>query len=269
MKFSLLVLAWFVSVDASAVSFVMFYFYKITDLQRVLIGKNLLSTYPLAHKQNVFEYQIVNIGNTSAINVRFRDDSIELQKIVDLSEQVLENYLSIGWFQVELHDRDSFPTDRFEILKGSPNTKFAEILPQMTVYHHVVVVPRNVQPIEDKNVTVDYTDSETKQVSHVSTLWYSKGRFSKKKVGLSRKLSYFSSLPSRRCTQGCDRNKFKTFPRICCNCSPIHCSVFIVLFPFQISLFGHKAKLNSDYCSITDLNYMGILNRISALNCLY
>ncbi|EFP04885.1 hypothetical protein CRE_29892 [Caenorhabditis remanei] len=131
MKFSLLILAWFVSVDASA---------------RVLIGKNMLSTYPLAHKQNVFEYQIVNIGNTSAINV-------------------------------ELHDRDSFPTDRFEILKGSPNTKFAEIPPQMTVYHHVVVVPRNVQPIEDKNVTVDYTDSETKQVSHVSTLWYSKGRF--------------------------------------------------------------------------------------------
>ncbi|EFO84062.1 hypothetical protein CRE_30579 [Caenorhabditis remanei] len=144
---------------------------------------------------------------------------------------VLAWFVSVDASAVELHDRDSFPTDRFEILKGSPNTKFAEIPPQMTVYYHVVVVPRNVQPIEDKNVTVDYTDSETKQVSHVSTLWYSKGRF-----------THYLHEDALKAVIGTSSKPFLGFAAIALpSTGPSSC-----LFPVRNLAIQSQSNLNSD-----------------------
>uniref|UniRef100_A0A1I7TDB2 Translocon-associated protein subunit beta n=1 Tax=Caenorhabditis tropicalis TaxID=1561998 RepID=A0A1I7TDB2_9PELO len=131
MKVMLLVFALLASVDASA---------------RVLVGKSLISKYPVAEQENVFEYQIVNIGDTPASNV-------------------------------ELSDEASFPTDQFKILSGSPKIKFATIPPNETVFHHVIVIPLIAQSVLDRDVIVDYTDSETGKIARVSTNWFSKGRF--------------------------------------------------------------------------------------------
>ncbi|CAL2040720.1 hypothetical protein CAEBREN_29022 [Caenorhabditis brenneri] len=113
---------------------------------RVLVEKDFISMYPVANQENVYEYHLVNIGDTSAVDV-------------------------------VLSDRDSFPTDRFEVLKGSLDARFAVILPNATASHHIIVAPRISQPILEADVVVDYTDSETKKVSRVTTTWYNKGRF--------------------------------------------------------------------------------------------
>ncbi|CAA93083.1 Translocon-associated protein subunit beta [Caenorhabditis elegans] len=110
---------------------------------KILIGKSFVTKYPVAQRENAFEYQIINIGLSPAL-------------------------------KVELSDLKSFPTDRFEILKGSATASFPVIPANSTIYHHIVVIPRVPQAIEDHDVTVNYTDSETGKRARTSTVSYDK-----------------------------------------------------------------------------------------------
>ncbi|CAI2350003.1 unnamed protein product [Caenorhabditis sp. 36 PRJEB53466] len=129
MKLILVLFVILASVDASA---------------KLLVAKNSITKYQIAYQENIFEYHIINVGNSPAINV-------------------------------ELDDRSSFPTDRFDVLKGSLHFKYASIAPNTTALHYVMIVPLTPQPMEDKDVTVDYTDSESGETLRMTAVSFKRG----------------------------------------------------------------------------------------------
>jgi len=112
---------------------------KPLDSARIVASKFSLSQYAVENMDYVIEYRLYNVGDRTAL-------------------------------KVSLDDRNSFPTQSFEIVKGLLQVRWEKIEPGANVTHSVVVRPRSFgtynytaamvtyYPTEDaKEVRVGYT----------------------------------------------------------------------------------------------------------------
>jgi translocon-associated protein subunit beta len=95
---------------------------------RLLIAKNFLNNYLVEGVDLEIRYNIYNIGNSAAVNVRLVDEN--------------------------------FPSDRFEQVSGFSGVRWARVLPQANVSHVTIVRPKFVGPFNFTSAVVNYLPSE-------------------------------------------------------------------------------------------------------------
>jgi translocon-associated protein subunit beta len=96
---------------------------------RILASKFSLSQYAVEDLDYVIEYNLYNVGDKTAL-------------------------------KVTLDDRNSFPTQSFEIVKGMLNVRWERIPPGANVTHSVVVRPRSYGAFNYTAAMVTYYPSE-------------------------------------------------------------------------------------------------------------
>uniref|UniRef100_A0A914PSJ9 Translocon-associated protein subunit beta n=1 Tax=Panagrolaimus davidi TaxID=227884 RepID=A0A914PSJ9_9BILA len=84
----------------------------VLNTARLLVSKQSLSQYAVENMDYVIQYDIFNIGDQPAV-------------------------------QVVLDDRNSFPTQSFEIVKGLLQVRWERIAPGENVTHSITLRPRN------------------------------------------------------------------------------------------------------------------------------
>ncbi|KAI6239129.1 Translocon-associated protein subunit beta [Aphelenchoides fujianensis] len=99
------------------------------DSARLLAQKISLSQYAIEGMDFVFEYNIFNTGDRTAL-------------------------------KVSLDDRHSFPTQAFEVIKGLLQVRWEKIAPGANVTHSVVIRPRTAGIFNHTAATVTYYPKE-------------------------------------------------------------------------------------------------------------
>lgn len=95
---------------------------------KLLVAKNILNNYIVEGADVAIKYNIYNVGNLAALNVRLNDEN--------------------------------FPADRFEYVTGFNKAKWTKIQPSTNVSHIAIVRPKVVGPFNLTHATVTYTSNE-------------------------------------------------------------------------------------------------------------